>query len=75
MIIKVDDQVIVYGYAKEITNYDGPILFSFFNGVQMQVMEVNNQYGFIIVLCREFDFNEGTIRDYFVHGEQCKKIK
>lgn len=75
-MVKLDDRVLVYGYAKEIrTAPDEQNWHGFFNGVQMQVMEIDSSYGCTTLLCREFDLNQGTIRDFFMHENQVRKVK
>ena len=75
-MIKLDDQVIVYGYALEKRKDPREDRwYAFFNGVKMQVIDMNTEANCTTLLCREFDLNEGTIRDFNVHIGQVRKAK
>jgi hypothetical protein len=79
--IKLDDRVILYGYTREIKKGDnngGPYLgghMAFFNGAEMQVISLETEAYCTIAICRHFDLNENTIRDWEVHVGQLRKAK
>lgn len=81
--LKVDDHVLVYGYAKNLKTdkmkYEiglGPGEWvGFFNGVEMQILSLDTQYGCDTAVLREFDLNQGTIKTFTCHQGQLRKIK
>lgn len=80
-MIKVDDHVFAYGYLKIIPNEfvkerltyigkDDNIVFV--NGIYVQILNLEENYGCKTAIIREFDLNESEIKTYFCHQNQLR---